>query len=587
MSRRPGPVGPDRAEQNRATLKQLVKLESNKSCSDCKRNKHPRWASWNLGVFICIRCSGIHRGMGTHISRVKSVDLDSWTDEQLQSMLKWGNQRANKYWEHKLAEGHVPNEAKIENFIRTKYDSRRWVMDGPMPDPSTLDDGTGDDDVPLNVVQEKAKMERSASIRNGNAVAPPPRQRAPVIDLFGDEPAQAPAARPSTVEPASSKPGPPKATAAAPKQRAGDSLLGMDFFGGTQSAPPARPSSTGLGAGAAPGRTDLKQSILSLYASKPAAATTTQSTSSPFGDFGGMQSPPLASPTQQQSSTQALGGLGDAFGGLSFGAPSASASKPAPFSGLSSPPGHLRQPSANKSSLSGGSFFDAKPAPPPKPTSQPQQQSFGGDFGDFSSAVVSPVTSTKSPPPQSSNMGSLFDLGNPTQAPPAQTTALPTSSPAISAPKYTSGNAFNLSQASTAKPAPPQASAGPNFSSFSNADAWGSNDAWATPEVSSNKPATSIPAPMQTISNTFGTATPTAPVSTFDSGWGDPKPVKATTVPASSGFANTTTSSAGFNVQQDEEFGGWSHASPVATPSASKASGMGGGSDDLFGNVWE
>ena len=34
--------------------------------------------------------------MGTHISRVKSVDLDSWTDEQLQSVLKWGNARANK-----------------------------------------------------------------------------------------------------------------------------------------------------------------------------------------------------------------------------------------------------------------------------------------------------------------------------------------------------------------------------------------------------------------------------------------------------------------------------------------------------------
>lgn len=34
--------------------------------------------------------------MGTHISRVKSVDLDAWTDEQLQSVLKWGNGRANK-----------------------------------------------------------------------------------------------------------------------------------------------------------------------------------------------------------------------------------------------------------------------------------------------------------------------------------------------------------------------------------------------------------------------------------------------------------------------------------------------------------
>lgn len=35
------------------------------------------------GVFLCIRCSGIHRGMGTHISRVKSVDLDIWTPEQM------------------------------------------------------------------------------------------------------------------------------------------------------------------------------------------------------------------------------------------------------------------------------------------------------------------------------------------------------------------------------------------------------------------------------------------------------------------------------------------------------------------------
>lgn len=95
MSRRPNPAL-DRAEANRATLKNLVKIEGNKSCADCKRNKHPRWASWNLGIFICIRCSGIHRGMGTHISRVKSVDLDSWTDEQLQSMLRWGNARANK-----------------------------------------------------------------------------------------------------------------------------------------------------------------------------------------------------------------------------------------------------------------------------------------------------------------------------------------------------------------------------------------------------------------------------------------------------------------------------------------------------------
>ena len=82
------------------------------------------------------------------------MDLDSWTDEQVANMLRWGNRRANRYWEFKLNQkdgegggiGHVPREEKIENFIRTKYESKRWVMDGPMPDPETLG-GEEDDDV--------------------------------------------------------------------------------------------------------------------------------------------------------------------------------------------------------------------------------------------------------------------------------------------------------------------------------------------------------------------------------------------------------------------------------------------------------
>ncbi|KAK9478957.1 hypothetical protein V1514DRAFT_279519 [Lipomyces japonicus] len=127
-------------ERNQAILKALLKEHGNKFCSDCKRNAYPRWASWNLGIFICIRCSGIHRSMGTHISRVKSVDLDSWTDEQLQNMVRWGNTKANKYWESGLDPGHQPLDNKMENFIRTKYELKRWVAPGPIPDPDSLSD---------------------------------------------------------------------------------------------------------------------------------------------------------------------------------------------------------------------------------------------------------------------------------------------------------------------------------------------------------------------------------------------------------------------------------------------------------------
>lgn len=600
MSRRPA-AGPDRSEQNRATLKQLVKLEGNKSCSDCKRNKHPRWASWNLGVFVCIRCSGIHRSLGVHISKVKSVDLDTWTDEQMQSMLRWGNARANKYWEHRLAEGHVPNEAKIENFIRTKYDSKRWVMDGPIPDPSTLDDGEADDDVPLNVVQEKVR-ERGASLRNGSApggIAGPPRARQQQVDLFGDDvgSGMSQPARPSTTEPSISRPGPPKAPAAQPKQsRPGESLLGLDFFGGTQSAPPARPSSTGPNTpGASNGRSDLKQSILSLYASKPAAPTPQPAANA----FGGMQA---TSPGSTQSNTQALGGMDDAFGSLSMSS-NTMPSKPAPFSNFAPPAGHSKQPSIQKSSLSGGSFFDTKPAaapaPPPKPTSPPSyvshqaSNSFGNDFGDFSSA--SPTASAKSPPPASSSMGDLFDMSAP--APPPKPAPITSAGFKAPASNYSS-SAFNLSQPTPAPAPKPAAVQSSNFSSMNNMDAWGSSDAWATPDPPAPTPAKAAPPP-QTSASSFKSSPAPPAMSDFDSGWGDPVPPAkpAVTTPGGDGGGwgdssapaqpATSSSAGGFSVQQDEEFGGWSHASPVATtPGAKQGGGLGGNSDDLFGNVW-
>ncbi|TWW78474.1 Stromal membrane-associated protein 1 [Takifugu flavidus] len=100
-------------EQHQAILSKLLREDDNKYCADCQakgeRNtlslkRGPRWASWNLGVFMCIRCAGIHRNLGVHISRVKSVNLDQWTPEQIQSMVDMGNHRARR-----LYEAHLPD----------------------------------------------------------------------------------------------------------------------------------------------------------------------------------------------------------------------------------------------------------------------------------------------------------------------------------------------------------------------------------------------------------------------------------------------------------------------------------------------
>lgn len=99
-------------DKHTAILKDLIARPENKKCADCKK-KDSRWASVNLGCFICIRCSGIHRSMGTHISKVRSIDLDTWTPEHVAIMIKWGNVKANHYWEGTLPVGYEPNEKYV------------------------------------------------------------------------------------------------------------------------------------------------------------------------------------------------------------------------------------------------------------------------------------------------------------------------------------------------------------------------------------------------------------------------------------------------------------------------------------------
>lgn len=125
-------------EQHQAILSKMLREEDNKYCADCEA-KGPRWASWNLGVFICIRCAGIHRNLGVHISRVKSVNLDQWTSEQIQSIQDMGNTRARQLYEANLPDSfrRPQTDQAVEFFIRDKYEKKKYysknVTNGSSP----------------------------------------------------------------------------------------------------------------------------------------------------------------------------------------------------------------------------------------------------------------------------------------------------------------------------------------------------------------------------------------------------------------------------------------------------------------------
>ncbi|XP_054816582.1 ADP-ribosylation factor GTPase-activating protein AGD5 [Prosopis cineraria] len=122
--------------KHKKILEGLLKLPENRECADCKA-KGPRWASVNLGIFICMQCSGIHRSLGVHISKVRSATLDTWLPEQVAFIQSMGNEKANSYWESELPPNY--DRVGIENFIRAKYEEKRWVAkDGKPKSPSRL-----------------------------------------------------------------------------------------------------------------------------------------------------------------------------------------------------------------------------------------------------------------------------------------------------------------------------------------------------------------------------------------------------------------------------------------------------------------
>lgn len=130
-------VGGDKVNHSLIELQQHIiryiqAIPGNDRCCDCNSSNDATWLSTNFGIIVCIECSGIHRDLGVHISRIQSLVLDNVGTSQLLLARFMTNQNFNDIMEAKLPIGNKPTpESTMEErirFIRAKYVDKRYAM---------------------------------------------------------------------------------------------------------------------------------------------------------------------------------------------------------------------------------------------------------------------------------------------------------------------------------------------------------------------------------------------------------------------------------------------------------------------------
>ncbi|XP_062337632.1 arf-GAP with SH3 domain, ANK repeat and PH domain-containing protein 1a isoform X3 [Osmerus eperlanus] len=120
-------AGEDTLEDlTKAIIEDVLRMPGNEHCCDCGA-ADPKWLSTNLGILTCIECSGIHREMGVHISRIQSMELDKLGSSELLLAKNIGNSSFNYIMEGNLPSPSPKPTPSSDMTVRKEYINAKYM----------------------------------------------------------------------------------------------------------------------------------------------------------------------------------------------------------------------------------------------------------------------------------------------------------------------------------------------------------------------------------------------------------------------------------------------------------------------------